>query len=1206
MGTKEQERKSISQARFVCQGEYWTLAFDDRLIRLRDSKGLRQLALLLREPGREFHVLDLVARIDPGGIDASGSRIEPEDLAKLTVRSALGEDGGEPLDAQARAAYRQRVAELTEELEEARKFRDEGRIARIEDEIDIVERELKDAFGLSGRSRKAGSAAEQARVNVTKNIGRALDQIEAKHESLGRLLKSTIRTGIFCSYQPDPSFPVAWSFEADQSSDATSSSEPDQLSGGNTNLHHELARSPGYREARLAEKVDAPPTASQLEEVGQQPATGRLAWGRFIGRAEEIAALRAAIDAALGGQASLLMVTGEPGIGKTRLAEEGGEYARQHGAQVLVGRCYEGEAASPYSSFVEAIGEYVSTRPEDALKAEMGDGASDLAKLVPEIRKHAPDLTPAPATDPREERMRLFESVASFLINASKANSIVLQLDDLHWADKPSLLLLQHLARRFKGSRLIVVGTYRDVELDRSHPLSAVLADLKRERLYERVLLRGLSENEVKDLIEAIYQQEVTGGRGETFVRAVLRETEGNPFFIEEVLRHLVESGALYRRDGRLVSDAKSIAELGIPEGVRDVIGRRLSRLSETCNRTLAAAAVVGREFEFELLAPMTGLSEDEIVQVVEEALANQMVVETRGRMGPRYAFAHALVRQTLYEELSLPRKQRLHLKAAQAIEAVHERNLEPHAAALANHYRMAGVAADAEKTIDYSIRAGRAAYAIFAYEEAGAHWRAALELMDEQGGGDRKRRADLLQLLGDELVSIGPKSVEYLEAALPLFEELGDDQGACDVHTRLAMHLVRVGATDVRRAMPHFKKAEALLARQPESRLDAMFYFNMAAACHSTEQIGDGLAAGKRAIEICERQNLDGDWCLAAVVLSFLLTRSGSVTEGLRLADQARHRADPINNTNVGSTVAWCGAYNYYQLANPRAAEEWCKCELAKPRTAHAMVPRVAPSARTRYDNVPLQLHDLLVIACVEAGKLTEARAYLAEADTAPKPWDPSGKLLFLEGEWELAAKSLAAKSERNRTTGNRLGELTRAIDLARLHKFTGQGALAAQFLQRALEISLDGGDLLYELATKSALATIAADAGDAGEALPHLERCRLIVAAGENWFGLAGSVERAEAVVAAAQREYAAAEAHFHKAIATFQRYCLPWEEADTLQYWGRALLAAGEGARAIEKFDAAIEIYRSRGAGTRFVEYVMADKKRAEGSKSPHPAV
>jgi predicted ATPase len=176
------------------------------------------------------------------------------------------------------------------------------------------------------------------------------------------------------------------------------------------------------------------------------------------------------------------------------------------------------------------IREYVSTRPDDALKTEMGDGASDIAKLVPEIRKRIPELPSTAAADPNGERQRLFDGVTSFLVNASKANPIVLHLDDLHWADKPSLLLLQHLARCIKGSRLIVVGTYRDVELDRSHPLSTVIGELRRERLYQRVLLRGLSESEVKGLIEAISQQQIADRRGEAFVLAVLRETEGNPF----------------------------------------------------------------------------------------------------------------------------------------------------------------------------------------------------------------------------------------------------------------------------------------------------------------------------------------------------------------------------------------------------------------------------------------------------------------------------------------------------------------------------------------------------------------------------------------------------------------------------------------------------------------------------------------------------
>jgi DNA-binding winged helix-turn-helix (wHTH) protein/tetratricopeptide (TPR) repeat protein len=963
--------------------------------------------------------------------------------------------------------------------------------------------------------------------------------------------------------------------------------------------------------------IEAKPQGTKKGDSGiafggpvQYPKSGDV---HIIGRDQEMATLRVAIDAALGGETSLVMLVGEPGIGKTRLAEEAGVYARHRGAQVLVGRCYEGEAASPYSPFVEVIREYLSTRPDDALEAELGNKAPDLAKLVPEIRERIPKLPPPPAADPNGERIRLFDSVEAFLVNASKANPIMLHLEDLHWADKASLQLLQHLARRLKGSRLLVVGTYRDVELDRSRPLSGVLAELRHERLYQRVLLRGLSESEVKELIEAILQQQVAGGSGEPFVRAIQHETEGNPFFIEEVLHHLLESGGLYRREGRWVTDPRAVAGMGVPENVREVIGRRLSRLSETAHRVLTAAAFLGREFEFEVLGRMSELEEEMMVPAIEEALSHRLVVETQDRGRPRYAFTHALVRQTLCEELSLPRRQHLHLQAAQAIETVHEHNLEPHVAALANHYRAAGAAADPEKAIDYSIRAGRAAHAVYAYEETGAHWRAALELMDERGGGDQKRRGALLLLLGDQLVSSGAKAVEYLEAAAPLFEELGDNQAACDVHLTLAIYLSanHLGELDMRRAMPHFTKAEALLAEQPESLRHALFYFIRAGACTWTQRIGDGIAAGKRSMEICERlapscaasgYDRDSVWCFAAVVTSFLLMESGAVSEGLHLAHQARRQAETINHTLVGSTIAWIGGCSYLLLRDPRKTQDWFTSEFAKPRTAHAAFQRVSPDAPPRNDNVPLIMHDRLVIACTEMGDLSKARDYLAEVDATNKP----AELLFFEGEWELAGKRLSADFERSLTSGNREDELWWGLPLARLHRFTGDHAKAVQVLQRALDISVDSGDILYELATRSSLATMAADAGDAREALPHLQRCREILGAGENWLGLAGNVERAEAVVAAAQAEFAVAEDQFKKAIATFQRYCLPWEQADTLQFWGRALLAAGERVGAIDKFDAAIEIYHSHGAGARFVEYVLADKMRAQASISTHAEV
>jgi len=356
---------------------------------------------------------------------------------------------------------------------------------------------------------------------------------------------------------------------------------------------------------------------------------------------------------------------------------------------------------------------------------------------------------------------------------------------------------------------------------------------------------------------------------------------------------------------------------------------------------------------------------------------------------------------------------------------------------------------------------------------------------------------------------------------------------------------------------------------------------------------------SSERSARIRIERLIDGYWSGAAATSSQLLVHSGSVTEGLRLVDQARRRAEPLNST-IGTLVAGCGALNSTLLGNPREAKEWCKSELAKPRTAHA-AQRAGPDAPAQ--NYALNLRTMLVNACIWAGEFAEARTYLAEGGRIRR----SPELLFFEGEWELAGNKLTAWSERSRRSGSRQDEVMAAVQLARLHRLTGERAQAVQALRRALEISVDGGDVLFELTTRSALATMAADTGDPVEAVPHLQRCRQIVAAGENWFGLAGVVERAEAVVAAAQGEYALAEDQFKKAITTFQHYCLAWEEADTLQHWGRALLTAGERARTIERFDAAIEIYRSHGYGTRFIEYVMADKTRARRTRSRrHPAV
>ncbi|MCH8280276.1 MAG: AAA family ATPase, partial [Chloroflexi bacterium] len=290
----------------------------------------------------------------------------------------------------------------------------------------------------------------------------------------------------------------------------------------------------------------------------------------FVGRQREMAELTAALESALSGHGRIVMLVGEPGIGKTRAAQELASLAEQRGAQVLWGRCYEEGGAPPYWPWVQAMRAYVQQASGDQLAAEMGPGAADIAEIVPEIRDKLPGLETPPALEPEQSRFRLFDSITSFLKNAAQRQPLMLVLDDLHWADRSSLLFLEFLAREIGESRLLLAGAYRDIEVSRSHPLSQTLGALVREQLFHRVQLDGLSQQEVGELVE--------GGAGIALtVEAadiIYKRTDGNPFFVGEVTRQVTLDN---------ITADQAWANV-IPEGIRDAIGRRLNRLSERCN----------------------------------------------------------------------------------------------------------------------------------------------------------------------------------------------------------------------------------------------------------------------------------------------------------------------------------------------------------------------------------------------------------------------------------------------------------------------------------------------------------------------------------------------------------------------------------------------------------------------------------------------
>jgi DNA-binding SARP family transcriptional activator len=510
----------------------------------------------------------------------------------------------------------------------------------------------------------------------------------------------------------------------------------------------------GLQKAILAQDPALePPSRREAEAV--QGAGGP---GPFVGRERELRELLVGFEESLAGEGRLFLISGEPGIGKSRLVDNLTRRARARGAEVLVGRCWEAGGAPAYWPWVQALRAYVRGRDPELLRGQLGRGAADLAQILPELNELYGDLPAALSSDPEGARFRLFEATSSFLGAASRVQPVVLALDDLHAADAPSLLLLQFLAGTLADDRLLVIGAYRDVDPSLRDPLSEALDELRRQSVTRSLPLAGLSEADVDSFVSLATGLEPSP----SLVGALHRATDGNPLFVGEVVQLLTS-------EERLESIADAEAWRGmVPEGVRAVIRRRLRHLSDNCRLVLILASVLGREFELAALERVSEVSGDQLLEVLDEAGQERVVADVPGQPG-RLRFSHVLIRDTLYDDLPPGRRVQLHRRVGDALEDLYADNREAHLAELAHHFYESARPDVAEKALAYARRAAERALGLLAYEEAARLFGVALQVLDRMEAADEATRCELLLALGDAYARAGdtPRSkATYREAA--------------------------------------------------------------------------------------------------------------------------------------------------------------------------------------------------------------------------------------------------------------------------------------------------------------------------------------------------------------------------------------------------------------------------------------------------------
>lgn len=889
------------------------------------------------------------------------------------------------------------------------------------------------------------------------------------------------------------------------------------------------------------------------------PFIHRMMRGRIVGREKQLADAVMYWQRAAAGEGQVLAITGEPGIGKTRLARELMTMAEVTGGLTCFTECFpEGDA--PYAPITQMIRELMGQ------KSGSGNGSgtpsislpnlilADLITIAPDLKLHYANIPQNPTIDPALEQQRLFESVLTMLVEMTRQKPFLLIVDDIHWADSGTLTLLRYIARRIRKQRVLLVLIYREVELDEGRYFNEVLVDLNRERLVQRLKLTRLSLDQTGEMLKSMFQESVSP----SILADLYKETEGNPFFIEEVCKALIEEGKVYHEGGHWYWS--ELDQIEIPQSVRLAVQSRVKKLPEQVQEILRHAALLGREFEFDILKGISEHDEDSLVDGLELAVHAELISEVHRSGELRFVFAHALIPSSLRDGMSYLRRQRLHQRIAAYLQDKYPDNF----VALAYHFSQGG---DEEHARRYYLLAGDKALSVYAGSEAERYYRSCLEL-----GGDDQQRAAAFYWLGRSLrlQSKPAEALKVWEKAIDLYKSLQDVNRIAWIYALSARTAWEVGSQ--KRNLQIAREGLLVIDPELETREAAALLHEAARACYFNGLHDEAKDLGNKALKMAERV---GDAEVQAEALCTL-----GILPGLSLQDRndALGRAVELAEAN-GLLLTAARAHNNLAVYTGKL-EDMHQARMHFLKAAEIIKPAGMDNHRLFYLTNAAQM-------MLEIGEFSEVEALIPSLHEMVVSlgethyWGSTVesleiRLLRLRGEWDLAIQKLNDLRNQYKRKNKTKALLDANTILADILLEMGRYQEAEEIVQEVLELSVSDQHTwwaYYFMAILHALQQRILEARRSFKQATEL-------AGKEDPHSVDSELSLGEAILAASEGQWEKSFNEFETLVQKSKSQKMPWSQAYMLRIWAEFHLKRnqpGDLDRARTLLDQALNIYQ-----------------------------